>query len=254
MLMPFDLTIITVCRNAAGTINETLRSVAEQKIAGIEYIVVDGASTDGTLALVHEYGAIVDNLVSEPDTGLYDAMNKGASLAQGKYVCYLNADDTLLPGAIEALLRHAREYAEVVLFYGDWLGVDPAGVVRHRAACLELGGRYRLCHQAMAVRRDLLGTQPFDLRYRICADFDAILRWLQGGVHSMHIPQPLVRFSEGGVSNTAVRVACKESVAIALRRLGLLRSWRFCTMTLLHGARSGLKTVFATVFSFRRRR
>lgn len=254
MPMPFDLTIITVCRNAAGTIGDTLRSVADQKIAGIEYIIIDGASTDETLALVNEYSAIVDTLVSEPDTGIYDAMNKGAAFAQGRYVCYLNADDSLLPGAIEVLLRHVREYGEVVLFYGDWVGVDHTGLVRHREACLELSWRYRLCHQAMAVRRDLLGTQPFDLQYRICADFDAILCWLQGGVHSMHIPQPLVRFSEGGVSNSSVRVACKETIEIALRRLGLLRTWRFCAMILLHGMRSGFKAVFTTFFSFRSRR
>jgi len=209
-------------------------------------------STDETLERVHTFNAIVDHIVSEPDTGLYDAMNKGAALAQGKYVCYLNADDTLLPGAIEVLLRHTREHAEVVLFYGDWLGADPAGVVRHRTASSELGWRYRLCHQSMAVRRDLLGTQPFDLRYRICADFDAILRWLKDGGRSMHIPQPLVKFSESGVSNTAVRVACKESVVIAFRRLGLLRAWRFCTMTLLHGVRSGFRTGLTHVFSFRR--
>jgi len=254
MHAPFDLTIITVCRNAAGTIAETLRSVAEQKITGVEYVVVDGASTDETLALLRANISFVDHLVSEPDAGIYDAMNKAAALARGKYVCYLNADDTLLPGAIEVMLCHARKHREVVLFYGDWLGADSSGVVRYRAASPELGWRYRLCHQAIAVRRDLLGTMPFDLRYRICADFDAILRWLQGGALAMHIPQPLVRFSECGVSNTALLAACRESITIALRQLGLFRAWRFCTMIFLHGVQSSFKKVFATVFSFSRRR
>jgi len=241
--MSIQLSIITVCRNAESTIEQTLRSVAGQKIPGVEYIVIDGASTDGTLAKVNLHPGLADRIVCEPDRGLYDAMNKGAALSNGRYVCYLNADDAYLPDAIESLLSHIADWPDVDLFYGDWVGVGPGNIAVVRKARLALGWRYRLCHQAIAVRRDLLGTRPFDERYRICADLDAILRWINGGASTMYIPTPLVRFSEEGVSNTTVGRACRESLQVAMQRLGFLKSWRFCLMMMMHWIRAGTKTL-----------
>jgi len=243
--MPFDLTIVTVCRNAAGTIVETLRSVAEQKTSDVEYLVIDGASTDETISKVRSHQEIVDHFTSEPDRGLYHAMNKGAELAKGEYVCYLNADDIYLPNAVNTVLSYIKKFPEVDMFYADWIGVQTGNVVRHRKAELSLGWRYKLCHQAIIVRRDILGKNPFNERYKICADFDAIQEWICRGVITKHIPNALVRFSEDGLSNRAVNRACQESIEIAIRRLGIFNSWRFCLSTVLHWAKMSLINIFS---------
>ena len=234
------LSVITVCRNAQSTIERALDSVAAEKSSAIEYIVVDGASTDATLSLIKARSGLVDQLTSEPDTGIYNAMNKGAAVATGDYVCYLNADDAYLPGALSALLAQIRIHSNVGMFYGDWIGVDVNGKCIQHRSCPDLGWRYRLCHQAMAVRRDVLGLHPFDERYKICADFDAILKWLDS-TQAVRVSFPMVRFSQAGVSNTNVARAAQESIRIAKHRRGLAKAWRFCVMTTLYWAKYSMK-------------
>jgi glycosyltransferase involved in cell wall biosynthesis len=236
------LSVITVCRNAQATIEATMDSVAAEKSSAIEYVVVDGASTDATLSLVRARGGLVDKLISEPDTGIFNAMNKGAAVATGSYVCYLNADDAYLPGALSALLAQVQAYPNVGMFYGDWVGVDSNGKRIERRSSAELGWHYRLCHQAMTVRRDVLGSQPFDERYSVCADFDAILKWLDS-TSSARVPFPMVRFSEAGVSNTNVNRAVKEGIVIAARRRGLVKTWRFCLTTSLYWIKFTMKSL-----------
>lgn len=235
------LSVITVCRNAQATIEKTLDSVAAEKSATIEYIVVDGASTDATLSLIKARAGLVDRLISEPDTGIYNAMNKGAAMATGGYVCYLNADDAYLPGVLSALLAQIRVHSNMGIFYGDWLGVDANGKRIERKSSPNVGWRYQLCHQAMAVRRDVLGSHPFDERYKICADFDAILKWFDSTT-SIRVPFPMVLFSQEGISNTNVNRAVKESLQIATHRLGIWKAWRFCLMTTLYWTKSSMKS------------
>ena len=240
------LSVITVCRNAQATIERALDSVAAEKSSAIEYIVVDGASTDATLSLIKARSELVDRLISEPDTGIYNAMNKGAALATGDYVCYLNADDAYLPGVLSALLAQIRIHSNVGMFYGDWIGVDVNGKSIQRRSNPDLGWRYRLCHQAMAVRRDVLGSHPFDERYKICADFDSILKWLDT-TQSVRVPFPMVRFSQAGVSNTNVACAVRESMRIAKHRRGLAKAWKFCVMTTLYWAKSSMKSFVKSI-------
>ena len=235
------LSIITVCRNAQATIEKALDSVAAEKSSAIEYIVVDGASTDATLSLIKARTGLVDRLISESDTGIYDAMNKGAAGATGEYVCYLNADDAYLPGALSALLAQIRVHSDVGMFYGDWVGIDVNGKSIERKSSPHLGWRYQLCHQAMALRRDVLGSHPFDERYKVCADFDSILKWLDS-TPSFRVPFPMVRFSQAGVSNTDVGRAANESMRIAIRRRGWAKAWRFCVMTMLYWVKSNIKS------------
>lgn len=241
------LAVITVCRNAQATIERALDSVAAQKFSAIEYIVVDGASTDATLSLVRARDGLVDRLISEPDTGIYNAMNKGVAVATGSFVWYLNADDAYLPGSLAAFLAQIRVHSSVGMFYGDWIGIDVNGKNIERKTSIELGWHYRLCHQAMAMRRDVMGSQPFDERYKICADFDAILRWLDS-TRSVRVPFPIVRFSYAGVSNTNFGLAVKESMQVAIHRKGVAKAWRFCLDTGLYWAKSRMKSLIKAIW------
>ena len=181
------ITVVTVVYNGAAVIGRTLASVAEQPGEHIEYIVVDGGSTDGTVEQVREAGPRVDRFISERDHGIYDAMNKGARLARGEYLYFLNAGDTfcapdVLQRAAE-LLRHRP-----ALLVGQVV-VDAAAGVRYPVRLTDSALRdaralfaTHFCHQALFVRRtDLLATGGFDLRYRYLADFHSAWRVMQCG-------------------------------------------------------------------------
>lgn len=214
------LSIITVCFNAETTIGDCIESIAQGKTPDVEYLVIDGASIDGTLDIVRQYPELVDKLISEPDGGIFDAMNKGVTHAVGDFVAFLNADDIYLPGAIPAILDAiSRARNEVDVIYGDWVGVDAGGLEHTRKADHRLRWRYSLCHQAVVARRAIFPSPlGFNLRYRLCADFDLILRWQAEGARFKRLAQPIVRFSEIGSSAKFIRRSAWESIVIALCR------------------------------------
>jgi glycosyltransferase len=215
------VTVITVCLNSAATIRDTIESVLAQDHADLEYLVIDGASRDATLDIVHSYGARIARVVSESDRGMYDSMNKGLRLAQGEVVGFLHSDDMLAdPGVIS---RVARAFDEPTLecVYGDIDIVHPrdtARVVRHwrsgphRPGNLPRG--WYPPHVTLYVRRRVLDeVGPFDERYRIAADMDHMVRLFEvRGVRSLHLPEVLVRMRAGGLSNRSLRNIWRANV------------------------------------------
>ena len=172
--------IITVTYNAGAVIEDTIQSVITQTYKNIEYIIVDGASTDKTMSIVNRYREHIHTVVSEPDRGLYDAMNKGIRLATGDYVCFLNAGDELHEDDTLQLIVHSltglTELPDVI--YGRTAIVDEEGhFLRMRRLEPPENLTWRsfsqgmlVCHQAFFARRDR--AVPYDLRYRFSADFD----------------------------------------------------------------------------------
>ena len=241
--MSFKLSIVTVCLNSARTIGDTLASVARQSHPSIEHIVIDGGSTDGTQAIVATHGARVARLVSEPDRGIYDAMNKGLSLATGDAVGFLNADDAFAHSDSAARLAAAFEPG-VEACYGDVVYVsadDPERVIRYWRS-----GPYRrwLCstgwappHPTLYVRREVYARHGgFDADMRVAADFEFALRMLDvKEVTVRYIPEVLVRMRAGGVSNRSVRGILQghRELAAALRRHGLPAGWRWSARRLV---------------------
>ena len=231
-----SLSVVTVCYNASSTIRTAIESVVTDKPSKLEYIVVDGGSRDGTVPILESFRHQIDVLISERDGGIYDAMNKGVAAATGDFVAFLNADDRYLPGKLRTLMKALDEpHPRLDVVYGDWLGVAADGSTRLRSGDHRVTWKHRLCHQAMAVRRSMMiGPLGFDLSYRLCADYDLILRLREGGARFFHVPQPLVSFIETGVSNTLLREAATESILIAFRRLGPLRFIPFAALTMAH--------------------
>ncbi len=181
---PVTISIITVCYNAERVIEQTIRSVLEQTYPCIEYLIIDGASTDGTEALVRPYSEQgVLRWYSEPDGGIYDAMNKGVQKATGDYLYFLNAGDTLFdPGVIERMAAHCRTSRAEVL-YGSITYVHPDGHTEQRVYSKSCGSLiYYLTgdcinHQAVLAHRTCFEYARFDTEhYRICADRDWMLR------------------------------------------------------------------------------
>lgn len=176
------ISIITITRNAADVIAPTMSSVREQSFSDFEHLLIDGASTDDTLAIAVRLGTANLRILSERDKGLYDAMNKGLHHARGKYVIFLNAGDAFhAPDILERYARAAMEHdADIV--YSDTVIVDSSRRVvapRHLSAPRVLTGEsfadgMLICHQAFMARREL--CPQYDLAYRFSADYDWCLK------------------------------------------------------------------------------
>jgi glycosyltransferase involved in cell wall biosynthesis len=199
-----SISVITVCKNAAATIERTLLSVARSSYPSLEYIVVDGGSTDGTLDVIGRYRTHVCKLVSEPDKGISDALNKAIALTSGEFHIIAHADDELLPGALETLgAAAAGDDAQV--FCGNAVVMDGEKIVRtFRAQPERLREKMSLPHMGALVRRDAWSAVGgYDLRRRIAMDHMfmlAILRRFGPGAFR-RVDRTVARYSLGGLSD-----------------------------------------------------
>ncbi|SDL60575.1 Glycosyltransferase involved in cell wall bisynthesis [Catalinimonas alkaloidigena] len=207
------VSIITVVYNGASTIRQTLESVLSQRGVDLEYILIDGASTDGTTEILQSYRHRIDTLVSEPDGGLYDAMNKGLALATGEYIGTLNADD-FYPG--EDILQNVVRKLEATgadSLYGDLKYVDQentAKVVRNWQAGLFRHDSFLYGwmppHPTFFARKQVYERWGgFRTELRTAADYELMLRLLyKHRISTCYLPQTLVHMRTGGVSNQTV--------------------------------------------------
>lgn len=208
------VTIVTVCRNSAATLPDTLRSVAEQSYPDIEHVIVDGASRDATSEVVKQHGTHVAQFVSEPDHGIYDAMNKGLGLASGDVIGFLNADDRYADDHVIARVVTAMKRDSLDAVFGDvafFRPGDPGRVVRRyrsdRFHPRRLAWGWMPAHPALFVRRDVFRQAgAFRTDYRIAGDFEFIARAFKDEtLRYRHISDVLVMMRTGGVSNAGWR-------------------------------------------------
>jgi glycosyltransferase involved in cell wall biosynthesis len=199
--------IVTVCRNAVRSIRRTIESVRQQQdVPGaVEHLVIDGVSTDGTVAALAEFPHL--RVVSEPDGGIYDAMNKGAALARGEYIAILNADDWYEPETLARVALAFRESPEASVVHGDvrrWVGTAPLDIVKSRRPRRGQSGLFMsVNHPACFVKRDVFKRfGGFNLAFPMCADYDWIERVIRGGAVLRYVPHVLTNFAMGGVSST----------------------------------------------------
>lgn len=211
------VSIITVTYNSERTLVDTLRSVAEQDYRDIEHVVIDGGSRDGTLDVLKRHGAHVARSISEPDGGIYDAMNKGMALATGDFVGFLNSDDTLASrGAISSLVSRAHA-SDVVYGDLDYVAEDGRRVIRHwrsgSFAFEQLRFGWMPPHPTFYVRRTLMQEiGRFDVSFRIAADYEYMLRCLlRESVRVGYVDEVLVRMRAGGVSNRSISTMLRKS-------------------------------------------
>lgn len=223
-----------------------MRSVASQTHSDLEHIVVDGASTDDTVAIVRSLSKQVTHVVSERDAGIYDAMNKGLALATGEFVGFLNADDMFAgPDVIAKIADSVRNGEDAV--YGDLSYVNkdhPDDVLRYWSSGTFDARRLRYGwmppHPTFYVRRTVTqAVGPFDLQFRIAADYDFMLRCLsRGDVRVAYLPEVLVRMRTGGASNRSVRALIRKSredlMVLKKNRIGGLAAVVFKNVRKLH--------------------
>lgn len=209
------ISIVTVCYNAAATIGDTIRSVAAQSYADTEHLIIDGASTDGTLSIIEANRGSGDlRVVSERDRGIYDAMNKGVRLATGDVVGFLNSDDFYASPSALAEVARVMQSPDIEACFADLCYVrrnDVSKVVRYwRSGSFRAGSfAHGWCppHPTFYVRRNLFERfGGFDLRYKLGADVDLMMRFLEVHRVNVHyIEEVLVMMRMGGVGNRSVR-------------------------------------------------
>lgn len=225
------ISIVTVVLNAVGGIDRCVASVLGQTYDNIEYLVIDGGSTDGTLDRLARYRDRIDYLVSEPDRGLYHAMNKGIRAATGDYVYFLNSDDVFCDDRVVADVAAAIvRNPSVDLVYGDVLmrsGTERVRKPQVPVLTRESLCRQGFCHQALFARRETLArTGGFSEEYRIVADGDWLARALAAGATSLHIDRDIADFSLEGLSGTSNwRAEKRRSLRANFTRWELFR-WR----------------------------
>jgi glycosyltransferase len=207
------LTLITVTFNACASLEETILSVQQQHYNNLEYLIVDGGSTDGTLEMVKKYAEVVTSFVSEPDKGIYDAMNKGLKRATGDVVGFLHADDRFAHPRVLNDIMAAFETKPSDALYGDLQYVtsfEPLKVLRHWKSgafnCQLIKKGWMPPHPTVYFKRSLLKQIGyFDTSYKIAADYDWLLRLLQvEDVSVDYLPEVLVYMSTGGASNKSI--------------------------------------------------
>jgi putative colanic acid biosynthesis glycosyltransferase len=212
------LTIITVCRNARADLRQTAASVHHNKPDWVEYIVVDGASNDGTLDDLRAGVPGLDRYVSEPDSGLYDAMNKGAKLAAGSYVMFLNAGDLLLETYSDPVHRTLVD-GRFDLVFGQTLFAKPGvadRVQRPEPGRLEEG--MFVNHQSTLCRTaHFLASDGFDTSYSLAADYDLMLRSVKRAAKSSVVDVRLVSFAAGGLSTQMLVKYRRQVIASQFR-------------------------------------
>ena len=219
--------VITVTYNAATVLEDTIQSVISQTYHHVEYIIVDGGSTDGTLDIIGHYRDRIATVVSEPDKGLYDAMNKGMHLATGDYLCFLNAGDSFHEDdTLQSIAHSLTGSALPDVIYGQTALVDNEG---HFVRMRRLSAPERLdwksfrqgmlvCHQAFFAKRTL--AEPYDLRYRFSADFDWCIRVMKRAqtLHNTHLT--LIDYLEEGMTTRNRRASLRERFRIMVKHYG----------------------------------
>ncbi|MDL2241915.1 glycosyltransferase [Bacteroidales bacterium OttesenSCG-928-L03] len=221
--------IITVTYNASQWLERTIRSVLGQTSSDWEYIIIDGGSVDGTQEIIRSYEDRIAYWVSEPDKGLYDAMNKGLKAASGHYVCFLNAGDTFFsPDTLLNLSRIIQEKNFPDIIYGETEIMDEegetVGMRRLRAPKSLSWKSFRMgmlvCHQSFVVKRDV--AMDYDLQYRLVSDYDWTIRCMKKADTIINSHLILSRFLVAGMSSTNRKDSLKERFAVMTKYYGFM--------------------------------
>lgn len=193
------ISVVTVVYNGKAHLEQTILSVLEQEYDNVEYIIIDGGSTDGTLGIIKKYEEAIDYWVSEPDGGIYDAMNKGISLSTGEYIAFLNADDWYPVDSLKMVAEAALE-EDVDYIYGDMDLYDEKGFVKKRKPMhYKYGTPYG--HQAFFVKTGIARIYPFDTSFKIASDYDFMLKVIEKKYSYKHIDKSLANFRIIGISS-----------------------------------------------------
>ena len=220
------LTVITIVYNNVRDIERTINSVLKQTYKSIEYIIIDGKSTDGTLTIIEKYKSNISKIVSEPDKGIYDAMNKGLALATGDYVLYMNSGDEIYDEqTVEDVFASAPGadiyYGETEMYNDNW---ESLGRRRHEAPDQFDWKSFKygmsISHQAIYIKRSIVS--PYDLQYKYSSDIDWIIKAAKKASNIVNVHRYVAKYLVGGMSKKKHSESLKERFEIFTKYYGLI--------------------------------
>jgi glycosyltransferase involved in cell wall biosynthesis len=211
------ITVVTVVYNSIANLEKTICSVTEQDYSKIEYIVIDGGSTDGSIDIIQKHASNISVWISEKDNGIYDAMNKGVNMASGDWICFLNSGDVFVDshiiGQVVAEINQSTAKKDIV--YGNILVQKAGGLFKERIAKEPCNiHRMHFCHQSAFVRRELLQKFGFDQRHPLSADLKFFKQCYYNGNPFVHLNFPVVIYDTSGVSNTSRERGLRDNISV----------------------------------------
>lgn len=242
------ISIITVSYNAASTIEQTILSVINQNFDYLEYIIIDGGSTDGTVDIIKKYQDKITFWVSEPDKGIFDAMNKGISTANGNWILFLNSGDLLLENVLNLLSERIDNNYSII--YGN-IKILHNGYyqIRYPKDINSLHYTMPFCHQAVIVKKSLLIKSSFDINYKLSSDYEFFLKNINQNF--LYVPLTLVEYDLFGISNKMALDMMQEYFTIIRSFHTSLETLYYCTKLILLNKTFILKSILIKTFGLK---
>jgi len=226
------VSVITVCLNSAKTIRDTIESVINQAYQNIEYIIIDGDSSDGTIGIIKEYESHIAKWVSEPDNGIYDAMNKGIEMATGEIIGLVNSDDWLEIDAIRSVVKMYLLHPYGDVFHGKVRVVDKSKGIKYVVSSSEdvykqNNYKMQIPHGGVFItKKCYLDQGLYDINYKIGADHDLLLRLIEKNKSFVFVNQVISNMSTGGITSIQYTETFKEHREINIKHgQGVIKSW-----------------------------
>jgi glycosyltransferase involved in cell wall biosynthesis len=197
------ITVVTVVRNGEETLEETILSVINQTYKNVEYIIVDGASNDGTLEIIKKYEDRIDYWISKPDKGIFDAMNKGIALATGEYIALLNSDDWYEKNTCEIIANKIIE-VKADIYYGMMRVINnkDGSLIFIYGFTDQILQRYMIAHPTCFIKKDVYRLYQYDIKYKTAADYDFIIRLKKNNYKFVFIECIIANYKLGGMSDS----------------------------------------------------
>ena len=236
------ISIITVSYNAVATIERTILSVLNQDYKCVEYIIIDGGSTDGTIDIISKYKDRITYWCSEPDKGIYDAMNKGISHANGLFIGLINSDDWYETNTVSTIVSACLEFPDVDVFCGDLRVHYSSGRSRIvHSNCKAITSRMSINHPTCFVRSDVYKKRKFSLKYKLASDYDFLLWCALSKLKFKSLPVVLANFTVGGATFTSNHKGTFEAFDIWVDQLGYTRAVIYFTRDMARKYLSNVK-------------
>ena len=227
--MPLSFSVVTVTFNASRFFERTLQSVISQTYNNIEYIVIDGGSKDDTIEIIKNNASNINHWISEPDKGIYDAMNKGLSIAKGDFVCFLNAGDSFKSVSTLADLAavlNSRDMPDIIYGETDLVNSNEELISARRLKAPQIltWKSFKMgmlvCHQAFIVKRDI--APEYDLQYRFSSDFDWCIRCMKKSREIVNSNMRLINYLYEGITTSNRKASLRERYTIMCKYYGTI--------------------------------
>lgn len=243
------ISIITVVYNAVTTIEETILSVINQTYNNIEYIIIDGGSQDGTIDIIKKYANRITYWISEPDKGIYNAMNKGIEIANGEWIIFMNSGDTFYSSTVIAdIIKSINNDVDVIYGNTNLIYKDEAIIDKPQAFVSE-NDYMPFCHQSSIIKAELIKKYKFDEKYKICADRNLFYNVFKLGGKFQYVEVTIANYeTENGISATSYLDLLKEKGMIEGKSSDIKWKFNYGVFVIIHYLKTIIKMILPESF------